>query len=251
MLQEDIEVFRQKLEADGYVVVPGIFASEVVNVVKKKLSDAILSVVEREAPEYFDPSIVVSERDVLLLLTRVKVNAPELAKQLRRRIISAVGYEIPNILKENDTLSFVVEKILGIRDFQLTLFLISICLPGSRDISEGLLGWHQDLGGAGKYTIWSPIFDHDSFHGGYLKFLPVDCGPLPHTVFSEDSNDVNTVSEALLPNGDPVSVSCRKGDVIIWHDLLPHMTGSNDSSISRYAFILWVDNAAKQTNSKQ
>jgi len=247
MLPDEVENFKREMQSDGYIVVPNIFTTDDVDKIETMLLEAIQVVLKNEAPEFCLPSDSLTDKDILLLLSKVRKTHPELSKQLRRQIITTISYNVPQVLKENVALIFVIEQILGLTNIQYNLFLTSICLPHSRNISEGLLGWHQDLGGAGKYTIWAPILDHDSFHDGYLNFMIGDFGPLPHTVISENINDVNTISEAELPNGEVVRVSCRKGDVIIWNDMALHATGANRSEISRFAFLVWVDGVALQS----
>lgn len=240
MQRGDIEKIKEKLNSDGYVIVPNVFSCEDIEFIKAFVLKVIKSVVEKEAPQFLPSSNCNHETEILMILTRINYECSEIAKRIRGKIISSCGYAVPDILEKNQNLRFVVEKILRLSSYSFSLFLISICLPKSSDVKGGLLGWHQDFGGAGMYAIWSPIVEHENYKNGYLNFISGNFPHLPHSVISENYYDVNTISEDDLPSSVPEEVYCRIGDVIIWNDLTLHATRENLSNISRYALITWV-----------
>ncbi|WP_027160382.1 phytanoyl-CoA dioxygenase family protein [Methylobacter luteus] len=236
-----IAQLKKKFSCDGYVVIPSVFTLDEVNAAKKVLLDAIklAATLDPDACTMLSPE--ASEYEILTFLSQARYASPQLSIKLRRRIIEIVGYDVPEMIEASVNLKNVAQQILGLTHFNYKLFLISICLPRSSHISEGLLGWHQDFDGAGKYTVWSPVLKHSSYQSGYLEFIPGIDEHLPHSIKSEHIRDVNTVSSKDLPKSSPVAVSCDLGDVIIWNSLTLHATGANESGIPRYAFLTWID----------
>ena len=101
--------------------------------------------------------------------------------------------------------------------------------------------WHQDAGvmmpeaeGSNVVTCWLPLGDAteemgcmqalpDVFRNGYLRHLRAGG---------------TTIDPALMPDAEPISLACRKGDVVFMHRLTPHRSTPNVSDQCRWSLDL-------------
>ncbi|HEV2471101.1 MAG TPA: phytanoyl-CoA dioxygenase family protein [Chthonomonadales bacterium] len=118
----------------------------------------------------------------------------------------------------------------------------------------GAVPWHQDSGYAEPYcdnslmiTVWVPLIDATA-ENGCLWFIP---GAHHGEVVTHRENADHTYLEIPpeeLPAGEPVCVPVRKGGVLLFTNLTPHVSYENRSDIVRWSMDLRYQSAALPTN---
>ncbi|MEZ4655967.1 MAG: phytanoyl-CoA dioxygenase family protein [Caldilineaceae bacterium] len=97
--------------------------------------------------------------------------------------------------------------------------------------------WHQDAGvmmpeaeGSNVVTCWLPLGDATE-EMGCMQALP---GVFRHG-YLRHLRGGTTIDPALMPDVEPMSLACRKGDVVLMHRLTPHRSTPNVSDKCRWS----------------
>ena len=108
----------------------------------------------------------------------------------------------------------------------------------------GEVPWHQDAGYMLAHcdahmivTCWIPLVEA-TIENGCMHVLPwrFEDGVLPHYYGRHDH--YIWIPEGDLPSGDPVPVEMTPGDVLLLHNMTPHATFDNNSTITRWSMDL-------------
>ena len=152
----------------------------------------------------------------------------------------------------NETLGAAVESLLGTPE--LTVHPSQHVRPylprrGPSRPQPNQAAWHQDrvvyqstADASQIVTCWCPLVDCDS-HTGCLRVIPGVREVLPivngRTLVAFDGQpsgiDPTTLATA---GGTPVDVAMRRGDVLLFNSLLPHVGLPNDSDRIRWSIEL-------------
>ncbi len=158
--------------------------------------------------------------------------------------------------------AFVTGLIDAMRDERMVSVLRQIVGPNIEFLSSKAVfkngktaypsPWHQDWfywGGAPKMSVWIAL-DDATPENGCLKFIPGT-----HTrVFDrkEYANErfENRIEDADIAGLSEITMTCKRGDAVFFHDLTVHASHPNTSGGDRWSFIATYRDGAVADESK-
>lgn len=100
--------------------------------------------------------------------------------------------------------------------------------------------WHQDATDQRSSIVlacWIPLVDA-TYANGTLEVLPgVYEKPYPH---QQTADGKFTMSQQVLPDVPPLTLTCPAGDVLFLDRFLPHRTLPNQTTTIRWSIVMWV-----------
>lgn len=209
--------YRSAYEKDGYVVVPGLYEASEMLRWKKVIQEAL------QAERFNDPSGV-----------RVWM-----ANQFVPGLLDAmVGPKISPIL--HDILGPDVEFLSAKAVFK----------NGATRFASP---WHQDWfywSGSTKLSVWIAM-DDARIDNGCLKIIPATHHKIFDKVKTQEKIGFdNRISDEDLAGLPVVSLECKRGDAVFFHDLLVHASHPNVSGGDRWSFISTYRNSSIEDDSK-
>ncbi len=143
----------------------------------------------------------------------------------------------------NEALLDVVQQILGpdisCNPIQHLRAKPPVRFEGHEDPGFHNVSWHQDVGvmmaegeASNILTCWIPLVDVNE-DNGCMMAMP----GLPETAYIrhvEQQGDT-TIDPSLLPDLKPISLDCRRGDLVLMSRFTPHCSTPNRADVCRWS----------------
>lgn len=253
---QDTCALRQEFEDQGYMILPGIVSSEIVEGVRSEME----SLVEAEAQKLLETGKVESDYADAPLETRLyqlyKDNLDDAPRRFRPELHLAGMYP----LFFNPALLDIVESILG---SEIRLYPNYTVRPKFPDWCGHQVLWHQDggytefgkeLGGSvdalRMVNVWSPLVPVN-VENGCMQFIPAThtLGAVRHEQRDFYLEIVQTQLQPLLHKA--VDIVLEPGDVVLFHNMLFHQGLPNHSNGIRWSVDWRYQDATQPTLRRQ
>ena len=112
--------------------------------------------------------------------------------------------------------------------------------------------WHQDWfywEGAPKISIWIAL-DDATPENGCLKFIPGSHKKVFNKTVAKGEGFVNRIRDEDLGDGEQLTVPCKAGDAVFFHDLAVHASHPNTAGVDRWSLISTYRDAATKDSSR-
>jgi hypothetical protein len=232
-----VEQFRKY----GFMIERNMFSRTHLNCVREIIADNLRKILSDPAYSFLENLNVDIDNNEILMQTLhfIATYDGALARKTRRLIIKAVGFELPSAISDVPNMRDVLSECLQAMRVKPTLFLVSVNIPSGKSIEDGVTSWHQDLGGAGKITLWTPLCD-STIANGCLYIMPRIRQKLPHRNTTEKAAHLDFIYDDDMPRKPHVPVPCQEGDTVIFSHFIPHKTSVNRTCVPRWAFMIWA-----------
>jgi ectoine hydroxylase-related dioxygenase (phytanoyl-CoA dioxygenase family) len=230
----------------GYVIIKGLFSTEVLEAVRGAMSD----LVDREAARLMAAGLITDPRASDSFGTRIMnlyADCPDEARSLFRPELHLPGlYPLffhPGLLD-------LVDLLLGP---ELRLYPNYSARPKLPDNPRTLVLWHQDGGYTGgdagilrMVNVWTALVPA-TVENGCMEFIPGThrLGVVPHEA---REYYLEIAEEYLAPRRDQaVAIETEPGDAVLFHNLLFHRGLPNRSNSVRWSLDWRYQDATQPT----
>lgn len=142
----------------------------------------------------------------------------------------------------NDNLLDVVQQLLGPNISCNPIQHLRAKPPIDFEIKKGPsfhnVSWHQDVGvmmpeaeASNILTCWIPLVDA-TIENGCMQAMPA---LVPAKYLRHVAGEDTTIDPAQLPNIEPISIACKKGDLVLMSRFTPHCSTPNLSNDCRWS----------------
>lgn len=248
-----------QFEAEGYVVIPDLFAPEALEPLRQEIAGIIGATAQRLAAEGKITELHAAE-PFETRLTRLMDDHPELTQDYIRAIEGRAGgghtgIEMFRVITHPQLLD-AMESLLGPEIVGSSVYRIRPKVPG---FARGIVPWHQDSGYFATHcdkalivTVWLPLVDATP-ENGCLQVLPRTHkgevarhrtgGPGGYLVIEDD--------DLPLPPEQAVTVPVPLGGALLLTNITPHCSTPNTTDVIRWSIDLRYQGWNVPTNAFQ
>jgi hypothetical protein len=217
---------RDQFEDQGFVVIPGAIESRQIEEVFSDVNSVLLEALTGIDPPHL-PLTSVDENYLLLkkVSPELKAHAYDLIKYLNSLHMIARTGRAMNAVMELSTDPLLVDGV-------------QVRIDDPSD--DRFLPLHQEVYGQISYdcfNLWVPLVPVTP-KSGTLRIFPGShkLGALKHRFFAE-FNNAHGLLEGQIDESEITALSLDAGDAVLFHPLLVHGSGSNQSDSVRWTMV--------------
>ncbi len=231
-----VEAFRR----DGYVVIPGLFAPEALNAVKREIVQTFhlrAAALGLDLPHDIDQESLSA---LMCGLFRKDIPSYIAAAKLTQHLVSLHRMAVsPELVSAVATAAGVASPVISTRPV-VHYMADALTIPGGYHKTPPHQDWRSTQGSLDSVTIWTPLYDVG------LGDYPLEVIPGSHRrallPTTPHLGSQQQVEEGLVDPSAFEPLPMRAGDAVIFSGFLIHRTGERGGEQVRVAFSFRFNN---------